>query len=115
MSEVQLGPDAERRVVGELGSIPDIYANSIAVYTSGYDVTLRIMREAPDLGEKGIERQVVAQIRLSHGMAWVVSHLIQEGLRNLVKGAGPFVVPQDTLERLKLGPVFDEFIERARQ
>jgi hypothetical protein len=87
---------------------PAMYSNAVTVAVSGYDVMLRLMLDAPSDGPDR-QMQYLTDVRLSHGNAWTMAHLILRGLRAMVDAQGPFTVPHDTLERLELTEEFERF------
>lgn len=109
----QVGAQRSPEVV-ELSTVPDVYCNGVLTSVSGYDVLLVLQRHTPDAPEGGLIHETVAQVRLSHGLAWVTAHLILTGLTKLAKKEGLFCVPKDVLERLDLTEEYGRFVEMAK-
>jgi hypothetical protein len=95
-----------------LAAVPDTYANATAIYISQYETLLRFSQEAPDLEGRSVHR-LVSQVRLPHGQAWVVAHLLIRQLEEFARQGGRFNVPPDLLDRLDLRAKYDELIELA--
>lgn len=110
----QVPPSAKIKVVDN--GAPDIYATGVSIFTTGYDMMLRFQRQSPDADEKETVQEIVVQVRLSHGLAWILAQLVLDALAKLVSSNGfTFSAPRDVLERHKLVDRLTRFLAEAQE
>lgn len=95
--------------------VPEIYANSINVIVTTFDVLVRLFLSEVNPDTHTAKKKLVGRVRMSHEQAWLFVKMLDQLLDQYVRKVGPLRIPDDLIDRHGFRAEYEAMLERSKR